>query len=49
MDRIQLRKNLITRLIVDSINNGAMEHHGNGDEVRQYIILKMLLGHLSNL
>ena len=34
------RKNLITRLIVDSINNGAMEHHGNGDEVRQYIYIK---------
>ncbi len=34
------KKNLITRLIVDSINNGAMEHHGNGDEVRQYIYIK---------
>ena len=34
------KKNLITRLIVDSINNGVMEHHGNGDEVRQYIYIE---------
>ena len=34
------KKNLITRLIVDSINNGAMEHHGNGNEVRQYIYIE---------
>ena len=34
------KKNLITRLIVDSINNGTMEHHGNGDEVRQYIYIE---------
>ena len=34
------KKNLITRLIVDSINNGTMVHHGNGDEVRQYIYIE---------
>ena len=34
------KKNLITRLIVDSIKNSAMEHYGNGDEVRQYIYIE---------
>ena len=43
------KKNLITRLIVESINNGAMEHHGNGMNYVNIYILKMSLKHLSNL
>ena len=34
------RKNLITRLIIESINNGVMKHYGTGNEVRQYIYIK---------
>ena len=34
------RKNLISRLIIESIANGAMEHYGTGNEVRQYIYIQ---------
>ena len=31
------KKNLISRLILESIESGTMEHYGTGDEMRQYI------------
>ena len=34
------KKNLINRLITESIANGVMEHYGTGNEVRQYIYIK---------
>ena len=34
------KKNLISRLIIESITNGAMEHYGTGNEVRQYIYIQ---------
>ena len=34
------QKNLISRLIVESITNGSMEHYGTGDEIRKYIYIK---------
>ena len=34
------QKNLISRLIIESIANGAMQHYGTGNEVRQYIYIK---------
>ena len=34
------KKNLISRLISESITNGVMEHYGSGNEVRQYIYVK---------
>jgi len=32
--------NLITRLIIDSLIKGEMEHSGKGNEIRQYIFIK---------
>ena len=34
------QKNLISRLIIESIVNGAMVHYGTGKEIRQYIYIK---------
>ena len=34
------QKNLITKLITESINDGVMKHYGTGNEVRQYIYIK---------
>ena len=34
------KKNLITKLITESIVNGEMEHYGTGNEVRQYIYIQ---------
>ena len=34
------KKNLISRLIIESIANGVMEHYGTGKELRQYIYIE---------
>ncbi len=34
------KKNLISRLIIESISSGAMKHYGTGNELRQYIYIK---------
>tara|TARA_Y100001935_G_scaffold205755_1_gene174713 strand:- start:3344 stop:4228 length:885 start_codon:yes stop_codon:yes gene_type:complete len=34
------KKNLISRLIIESISGGAMKHYGTGNELRQYIYIK---------
>ena len=34
------KKNLISRLIIESIDNGTMVHYGTGNELRQYIYVK---------
>tara|TARA_Y100000591_G_scaffold306664_1_gene305297 strand:- start:75 stop:965 length:891 start_codon:yes stop_codon:yes gene_type:complete len=34
------KKNLISRLIIESIADGVMEHYGTGKEIRQYIYIE---------